>query len=230
MRMRNLLKGDITFQIKYGFYFVYATFTLFYVVLLGLLPIGARGKVAAILVYTDPAAMGLFFMGAIVLLEKSQRVLNSIAVSPVRISEYILSKVISLGIISTLVGIIILYSSQSTGSSTWLFAIIGIFLGSVFFSLIGLCMAAKINSLNQFIVATVPFELLCFIPPILYLFGYGKEFLWLHPGSIIINMILGEAGQIQETILILIGWIIVVYLITYRIIKKMMLSVGGVKL
>lgn len=59
------------------------------------------------MIYSDPAAMGLFFMGAIVLLEKSQRVLNSLAVSPVKVSEYILSKVISLGVISSIVAMFI---------------------------------------------------------------------------------------------------------------------------
>lgn len=54
-----------------------------------------------------PSSNGIVFMGAIVLLEKSQRVLNSLAVSPVKVSEYILSKVISLGVISSIVAMFI---------------------------------------------------------------------------------------------------------------------------
>lgn len=227
MRIQKLIKGDITFQIKYGFYFVYVIFTLFYILLLNFIPEVIRGKVAAVLIYTDPAAMGLFFMGAIVLLEKSQRVLNSIAVSPVKVSEYILSKSISIGMISTVVGIIIAYSAHS---SHIVEAGVAIFLGSILFSLMGLLVAAKVNSLNQFVVATIPFEILCFVPPILYLFGYGKEFLIFHPGSIIIKMILGEGSFGPELLLVLMSWIVLVYLITYRVVQKMFMSVGGVKL
>lgn len=48
--------------------------------------------------------MGLFFMGAIVLLEKSQRVNCALAVSPARDCEYMLAKLFSLAVIGLLVG------------------------------------------------------------------------------------------------------------------------------
>lgn len=227
MRIRNLIFGDIRFQIKYGFYFVYAVFTLFYILLLSIFPASIRANVAAILIYSDPAAMGLFFMGAIVLLEKSQRVLNSIAVSPVKVSEYILSKVISLGIISTIVGVTI---SLSTNLTNVVEIAVATFLGSVLFSLMGLTIAARISSLNQFMVATIPFELICFVPPIAFLFGYEKSYLMFHPGTIIVSTILGERHFDALTLLILLGWIILLYLITHNIVRKMFLSVGGVKL
>jgi len=227
MRIRNLILGDVKFQMKYGFYFVYAVFTLFYILLLFALPVAAKEKAVTILIYTDPAAMGLFFMGAIVLLEKNQRVLNSIAVSPVKVSEYILSKVVSLGAISTLVGVII---TASAGTGNMFGVIIGTFLGSVIFSLFGLMVAAKISSLNQFMVATMPFEILCFLPPLMYLFGYNKSFLLLHPGTIIIRMMAEKNAFEPGLLLILCAWIIIIYLITFRSVKKMFQSVGGVKL
>ena len=87
--------------------------------------------------------------GEIILLEKSQRVLNSLAVSPVKVSEYILSKVLSLGLISTVVGIIL---AVVAGSENILLVALGTFLGSALISLLGLILASKINSLNQFIL------------------------------------------------------------------------------
>ena len=107
MRMIHLIKGDIVFQIKYGFYFLYVVFTVLYAFVLVILPETWQETVASIMIYSDPAAMGLFFMGAIILFEKSQRVLNSLAVSPIHISEYILSKIISLALISEIVAMIL---------------------------------------------------------------------------------------------------------------------------
>lgn len=49
------------------------------------------------LIFSDPAAMGLFFMGAIVMLEQS------FAVSPLKVWEYVGSKVLSLSMIGLLV-------------------------------------------------------------------------------------------------------------------------------
>ncbi len=226
MRLWKLIKGDIEFQVRYGFYFVYAVFTIFYILLLFSLPEVAREKAATLLIYTDPAAMGLFFMGAIVLLEKSQRVLNSIAVSPVKASEYIISKVLSLGIIATLVGVII---ALITGIGNITGVAVGTFLGSIVFSLFGLMVAAKISSLNQFMIATVPFELLCFIPPVALIFGYQNSLMLLHPGCIVIQIFEGSEVELYSLI-ILFGWIGIIYWFTYYIVKKMFQSVGGVKL
>jgi len=227
MRIRNLIKGDIAFQFKYGFYFIYTVFTILYVCLLYAFPPAWRSKAGIIMIYTDPAAMGLFFMGAIVLLEKSQRVLDSIAVSPVKVSEYIISKVTSIGIISTVVGVIIALFAGTNNIAT---VIIGTFFGSVMFSLFGLIVAAKVTSLNQFLIATVPFEIICILPALVYLFGYQKALMLLHPGCIIVRFISGNCEYLFGLILILCVWIAMIYFITYRIIRNMFQSVGGVKL
>lgn len=227
MRIKNLIKGDMRFQVKYGFYFVYAILTLLYTLLICALPDAVKEKAAIIMIYTDPAAMGLFFMGAIILLEKSQRVLDSITVSPVKVSEYILSKIISLGIIGTLVGTLL---SILAGNYKIFQVMAGVFLGSIIFSLIGLSVAAKINSLNQFMIATVPFEIIFFLPPLLYLFGYKKSFMLLHPGCVIIRLLSGENGFDLLPVIVLLGWILLLYQITCVIVKRMFQSVGGVKL
>lgn len=227
MRIINLIKGDIHFQLKYGFYFVYLVFTILYICLLYVLPASWRANAATIMIFSDPAAMGLFFMGAIILLEKSQRVLNSIAVSPIKTVEYIFSKVVSLGIISTVVGILI---AASAGEINLLPMITGTFLGSAFFTLLGLMIAANITSLNQFLVATIPVELICFAPSILYIAGYDKSFMLLHPGCILIRFIGGNQENMMALLLVLLLWIGVFYYLTYRIIKKMFQNVGGIKL
>jgi fluoroquinolone transport system permease protein len=112
-------------------------FLLLYIGLIFALPVAWRKTAGILMIFTDPAAMGLYFMGAIVLFEKSERVLNSISISPVKPLEYMLSKLCSLAVISTVV--------------------------------------ANISTLNEFIIATIPAELLINIPAIAYLFGYKKN-------------------------------------------------------
>ena len=70
MRFKKLFLWDLRFQAKYGFYFLYTVLTVIYVTVLFALPESWQEKAAAILIFSDPAAMGLFFMGAIVLLER----------------------------------------------------------------------------------------------------------------------------------------------------------------
>lgn len=227
MRMKSLIVGDVKFQFKYGFYFVYAVFTIVYAAIIYVLPNSWKETAATIMIFSDPAAMGLFFMGAIVLLEKSERVLNSIAVSPVSSKEYILSKVVSLGFISTIVGLIIALSAES---NNFLIVSFGIFMGSSVFTLVGLIIAANAKSLNQFIVATVPIEIICFLPPIWYLFGYDKAFMLMHPGCIIVRFISGNSDNLFMLTAVLLIWIVAIYSIAYKNIEKMFQQAGGTKL
>ena len=168
MRVISLFLGDIRFQFKYGFYLIYFIFSMIYVALIFAFPIEWRKPSAIIMIFSDPAAMGLYFMGAIVLFEKSERVLDSIAISPVKAHEYVLSKLCSIGIISVIVAMAIGIGS-STVSNLFYF-ITGTFLCSCLFSAIGLIVACKINTLNQFIIATIPAEILINIPSIAWLF------------------------------------------------------------
>lgn len=227
MRLKKLIIGDIKFQLKYGFYLVYSIFTLLYVCLIFALSQNIRNKAATIMIFTDPAAMGMFFMGAIILLEKSQRVLNSIVVSPVKVREYIASKCISLGIISTIVAVII---ALFAGNDNIFSVIVGTLFGSILFTLFGMIVGSKVGSLNQFILATVPFEIICFIPPLLYYFGYKKSFLLAHPGVVIINFISDNSNNMIVSFFVLLAWIALIYKITNLAISKMFKNVGGVKL
>ena len=113
MRLGRLICGDIHFQWKYGFYFIYFILTVLYVCGIAALTGHWKTDIASIMIYSDPAAMGLFFMGAIVLLEKSQKVLNAMVVSPVKVSEYILSKTVALIAISTVIAMILGFVSGS---------------------------------------------------------------------------------------------------------------------
>ena len=86
-------------QKKYGFYLLYGFLTVFYLIAIFSLPQAWRSKAVSFLIFSDHAAMGLFFMGGVVLLKKSQKLPCAFAASPLRAAEYIVSKVISLGTI-----------------------------------------------------------------------------------------------------------------------------------
>lgn len=227
MRLKNLIIGDIRFQFKYGFYFIYILLTVIYIFIINALPEAWREKAATMMIFSDPAAIGLFFMGAIMLFEKSERVLDSIAVSPIKIEEYIISKVISLGLISTVVGTIIALSANIGNLFT---VVLGVFLGSAFFTLLGLIIAANTSSLNQFLAATVPVELLCFLPPLFYMFGYDNPYMLIHPGCIIIRFIGSNSENMVFLLIVFLVWIIAIYLFVHKNIERMFQTVRGIKL
>lgn len=226
MRFKTLLLWDMKFQARYGFYLLYGFLTVFYIVLLLSLPLSWKENAAAILIYSDPAAMGLFFMGAIILLEKSQRVTSFFAVSPLRVAEYVCSKVLSLSVIGMLVAMVL---AVATNCRCLPLLLLGTFLSSVMFTLLGVIIATKITSLNQFILATVPIEIIAFVPAVLHLFKMTPVFLRIYPANVCMDLIVGRDFSLMGFILAIV-LIAVLFVAAYKCVGKMWKNQGGVKL
>lgn len=226
MRLRHLFLWDMKFQARYGFYLLYGFLTVLYAAVLVSLPQSWQENAAALLIFSDPAAMGLFFMGAIILLEKSQRVTSFFAVSPMKAWEYVSSKVLSLSAIGLLVAAVL---GATARCSHLPMALLGTFLSSVLFTLLGLIIASKTTSLNQFLLATVPVEILAFLPAALHLFGVTPAFLRLYSANVCMDLIAGRAcspiGLILTTALI--G---LLYVAACRCVSNMWTGAGGVRL
>lgn len=226
MRERALLAGDIRFQFRYGFYYLYLIFAAMYSGLLLALPDGWRERIALIMIFTDPAAMGLYFMGAIVLYEKSERVLNSVAISPVRTWEYVVSKLASIAVVSVAVALVV---GAVGGVRNPLLIIAGVLPGSMLFSAVGLMLAANIASLNRFVIATIPAEILINLPAIAWVFGWKSGVMILHPGVCVVEIIAG-GGLALPAIPILLVWTALAVFGACSAMEKSLSALGGVKL
>ena len=224
MRILNFLKGDFRFHLKYGFVFLYVLFSILYLLLISVLPESFKTIGTVLIIFTDPATLGMFFMGAIILLEKSQNVIASLAVSSLSIPSYIFSKIITLGSISVAVAIVLSYGS---GIESGAHLIIGTLLASLFFSLLGFLVAAKVNSLNQFFIAIVPIQLICVVPPILYLLGIEKGVFSMFTTTISLSLMLGSNENSFLSILMMVISIILLFLLVQRAVRKMWDRIGG---
>lgn len=229
MRKLNVIKGDMKFQWKYGFYFLYAIMIIIYLVIFSFFRGEVKNTIVSVCVYSDPAAMGMFFMGALILLEKSQRITNSIAISPVTVEEYILGKIVSVGIISEIVGVILMLQGHT---ENYFLCAIGIFAGSVIFSLCGIIVGAKIESLNQYIIGTLPFEIIGFVPVILYRIGFmwDNKLMIIHPGCSVMRLIEGDTEMAVGAVASIVIWTILLFWIADISVRKMFRKSGGVKL
>lgn len=226
MRFKNLLLWDMKFQRRYGFYFLYGILTAFYAVLLFSMPQSWKENVVAILLYSDPAAMGLFFMGAIILLEKSQRVTSFFAVSPIRVLEYVCSKVLSISIIALFVAAVL---AVVVNHKSIPLLLTGIFLSGIVFTLSGIILATKITSLNQFVLAAIPVETIAFVPAVLHLFDITPDFLSIYPGNVCMDLIAGRTFSGTGLILTIV-LIVVLFWVASGCVYKMWQTTGGVKL
>jgi fluoroquinolone transport system permease protein len=163
MRLWQAIKSDMLFQFKQGFYFVYVIVAAMYLVLLAFLPPEIFRIATPLVVFSDPSVLGLFFIGGIILLEKGQGVLTVLVVSPLKTEEYILAKVISLGFLSVLAAVAITFFS-GYGQVNWLLLVISTFLTSAVFTFSGIMINAGCNTVNQYLLKTIPWMLLLILP------------------------------------------------------------------
>ena len=228
MRLFSLIKGDLRFVAKYGIAFIYVVFTLIYAAILSMLSGSALEITASILIYTDPTAMGLFFMGAFIMLEKSQRVNCAISVTPVTVNEYIISKAVSLLVPGTVVGgLLCLYAAPEN----ILAALPAIMAASLLFSLCGLICAVKSGSLNGFMIAVIPFEIVICLPALLYIFGVIKSNIWIiHPGVAAIRLISGNTELYCLCVLSMLLWLVPAFYFCRKAVAKYFYELGGGKI
>ena len=193
MRFLSAFKNDIDFQMRYGFYFLYAFFSAFYIAVLGVTPPAYRKLVASLIVLSDPAMLGVFFVGGIWLLEKGEGLHLFWCVSPLRPIEYVLSKSVSLAVLSTLSAVLIAFVSMGGTAHLTLLAF-SVFAGAVVFNLAGLWVASFARSVNHYmILVTLPAMFLS-IPPVLTAFGFSHPFFELFAGTALWRMIASSIG------------------------------------
>ncbi|MCF8357606.1 MAG: ABC transporter permease [Prolixibacteraceae bacterium] len=150
----KITKYDILFQFKQGFYLVYGILSLIYILILFNLPGDVRTEVTAYLILSDTTIIGLTFVGALVLLEKQQNVLQSLFITPLKLSTYLAGKMLSLVFISLIVSAVIGFIPGGM-IGNWLWTLVAVILSSMFFTFFGLGISAGANSLNDYLAGTI---------------------------------------------------------------------------
>lgn len=230
MRLVFATLNDIRYQAKYGFYFLYAFMTVLYVIILALIPTEYKNIVASIILLTDPATLGFFFIGGIWLLEKDEGVHKFYNISPLRPMEYCLAKIISLAIISTLSGVLIAALSIPANTN-YLVLTSGMFIGSCIFTLLGLLLATYAKSVNQYFIISIFPSTVIIIPALMIAFGLFHPLLEIFPATMLWNIIgLSTRGQtISITQIIgLLMWLgITLFIANYRMPVALQSEGGG---
>ncbi len=217
-----LAKFDILFQVKQGFYMVYAVLTAVYLLILFSIPVTARTEVTAYLILSDTSIIGLTFMGALILLEKQQNTLQSLFVTPVRLSSYLWAKALSLTLIAVVTSILIGFIPGGLVHQ-WSATILSVGLTSLFFSFFGLGLAASAESLNEYLANIMVGGLIMCLPIVLYFFRPGLSLLF--PINASIDLLLspiaeqGAKGIIGNSA-VLVCWNLLAYRYAYAQFSK----------
>ena len=229
MRFLLTLINDIRYQMKYGFYILYTFISAVYIAVLLVCPTEYKRLAASLIILTDPAMLGTFFIGGIWLLEKQEGLHGFWGISPLRPFEYILSKAVSLALISILsANLIIVIGLREAYNFLLLTA--GVFVSSMVFNLIGLMVATYARSVNHYMLIVSPPMVIFSVPPILTAFGITHPVMEIMPGTALwrtIGRSLGIADMSVWLWVVLLIWLGLVLYPANRRIPRAMLTEGG---
>ena len=180
MRLFQALKHDMRYQFRHGFYFAYLVVLGAYLVALLNVPSQYRNLVVSLVVFSDTSVLGFFFVGAILLLEREEGTLRAVSVTPLRPTEFCLSKALSLTVLALVVSGLMSFAHLPAGSSS-LFYYLGVLGSSLFYTFIGIGVASQAQSLNGYFFRGTGYTV-AFMLPLLDFFGLVESPLfWLLP-------------------------------------------------
>ena len=153
-RLLTALRWEATLQARAQFYSLTAVVALVWVGLVRLLPAPMRAipeAFAPAFISLNLQITAFYFVTALVLLEKSQGALQALVVSPLRPSEYIAAKVLSLtalGTVENAVIVAVLFGLHLH----WSWLLLGTALLAAIYALLGIAVIARYDSINTFLM------------------------------------------------------------------------------
>lgn len=230
MSLLNSIKYDIRFGFRHNFYGAYMIVAVVYILALRMIPEGSQENIGMLILFSDPSALGAFFIGAIIMLEKSQNTLQGVLITPMSIKKYIWTKVLSLLMISVGSSVVIAIFGIG-GDINYILIVISVGLTAIFFTLVGFVIALYSKSLNSYFINSmviVPFM----IPVLGYLNIYSNEMFKILPSYWSLELLKAsmykmDVVNIILAILILGLWCIIAFIVVEKVFNyKVILKVG----
>lgn len=194
----KLLLWDMKLQARENIYLFTVFTTLAFGILILLLPREAPDTVVTGILFLDPAVVGSSFVAAIVLMERSQNTLAALAVSPARPIDYLLSKIITLTLLTIAGGMaLVCIAYWPMPSEQALRFILAMTFTGTLGVVGGVVLIASANSMNHFIARAFPVSVvlyLAFLPHFDAVTGLWAWLLfWFNPGHAMLRSLLWAA-------------------------------------
>jgi fluoroquinolone transport system permease protein len=149
----HAFRWDLLREWRYNIIAVALVVTAIYVALIRLLPLTEvmSGKLLVFFIFNDPTALGMLFVGSLILFERADRTLYALAITPISTQTYLWSKNLTLTAIAIVCSLIMAYLGHGV-SIRPLFLIAGVGLSSLLFTFIGMAVVASCRTFNEYIL------------------------------------------------------------------------------
>jgi fluoroquinolone transport system permease protein len=175
-RLAATVVCDLRLQWRNGFYAASAFVVVGSLALLRWLPDEALDRLLPAVILANVLTNSFYFVAGLLLLENGEGTRAVQAVSPLRTDEYLLSKVLTLGVLSVVESVLLVALSRGLGGALG-GLVLGLFLASVVLTLFGVICVAGYRSLNEFMMPSVLYSVLLGLPLVGW-FGVGASWLY----------------------------------------------------
>ncbi|GAB3762707.1 fluoroquinolone export ABC transporter permease subunit [Microlunatus parietis] len=172
-RLGVALRAEFRLQWRYRFLQAGIFSGFMWLLILLPLPHDLRSMAEPYVILGDLSIVGWFFIAGAVFFEKGDRTLNALVATPLRFSEYLASKLITLILLSTVLAVFVATVTHGTGYDLRLL-LLGAVPGTLVMLLAGFVSSMPFTSVsNWFLPSTIPLAVLTF--PAFHLAGILEQ-------------------------------------------------------
>ncbi len=236
--LKNMLRWEFLLLSRYKIIHIsILSVVLYFLTTRAVESLKGQTQVHSVLLFFDPALIGIMFVGALVLFEKSENVLQALVITPMNTDDYLLSKIISLTTLSVIsaaifIGLMVIFNGISFNI---FYLISGIILTSVMLILLGFILVSRVNSINGYLLGMMIGFIGLTFPPLLQLFGLFENpifYLWPTQASFILfdgvfNAAALQTWEIAYGIGYQVFWIVLFYFFAKKAFYKHIVLKGG---
>jgi fluoroquinolone transport system permease protein len=186
-RLVHTVYLDLRLQLRNGFYYAVIFVVIAAGTLLRQVPSERLTGVMGVILFSNLAINTFYFVSGLVLLERDEATLSALAVSPLRVREYLASKLITLSGLSLVESALILLIGYGQRVAILPY-IAGLVFASLIYTLVGLLVVVRYRSINEFLMPSMVYTGLLALPIFPFIANYDGWPVFLHPmqGSLLL--------------------------------------------
>lgn len=207
IKLMNMLRWDVDLQARHYIYAANIFSTGSICAFIALLPIESLPiSVATFFIFTDPALIGLAFIGALILMEKATGVIAALGVTPSPPWVYVLSKTMTMSLNGFLAGMAVAWVAHKGEFDIPLMTLALLF-SNVLAVLIGFACVARAPSMNALMVTLIYVTTLLFLPLLAHFEIVSGPVRWLFAIIPSYAMLLSFDGAADPSLLSMGEWV-----------------------
>lgn len=196
-RLVTLVFHDLRSQWRYGIHAAYGVVLAFYLAVIlfagNILP----PVVLAFIILSDPSVVGFFFLGGLMLLERSERTRTALAITPVSAGDYLAAKLMSLTLLA--LGAVILMALATPLPINWPLLILAVLAASLHFTGIGAGLANRFKTVTGYFMGSAGIIIPMVLPGLVALLDPMPIALAIIPFASMLRLLMLAFGAIDAT-------------------------------